>query len=117
MFLFCANRASQSGLIGIIDRMDPDLIGAIGIIGTVFFFIFAIVAVTSITRAVQMIALAKMQRKLIQEMLAKGYSCNDISMLINGKQKGIFARLFDSRSQEYVNARPVPPVKEHRSVR
>lgn len=116
MFLLCVSQASEKGLIGILDKVDSDLIGAMGIISIIFSFILAIVVVTSVTRAIQTVTMAKMQRSLIQEMLAKGYSCDEINMLINGKQKGILSRLFDSRSQEYVSSRPVPPVKHQRPV-
>lgn len=116
MFLFCVCQASESGLIGILNKVDSDIVGAMGIVSIVFSFIFAIVAVTSITHTIQAITMAKMQRNLIQDMLAKGYSCDEINMLINGKQKGILSRLFDSRSQEYVNSSPVPPVKNRRPV-
>ena len=120
MFLYCLSQMSESqvesGLIGILKRVDPDMIGAMGIVGTVLTFVFGVVLVTSISRAIQSITLARMQRSLIQDMLAKGYSCEEINLLVNGKQKGVLSRLFDSRSQEYVNARPVPPIKNQRPV-
>ena len=122
MFLFCIGQASsqaaESGIIGVLDKIDSDIVGAMGIVTIVFTFVFGIIAVTSITKAIQTVTMAKMQRNLIQDMLAKGYSCDEINLLVNGKQKGILSRLFDSGAQEYVNAsaRPVPPVKQHRPV-
>ena len=114
MIAQAAETNGPTGLLRILDKIDPDILGAMGIVGTVLVFVFSIITVTSITRAVQGITLARMQRSLIQDMLAKGYSCEEINMLVNGKQKGILSRLFDSRSQEYVNARPAPPVKNPR---
>ena len=112
----CISQASEGDLIGILNRLDSEMVGALAIVGTVLFFILAVVTIRTITGAIQRITLARMQRSLIQDMLAKGYSCEEINMLVNGKQKGVLSRLFDSRSQEYVNGRPVPPVKHHQGV-
>lgn len=103
---------ADSAFLNIVDRIDPDIVGAIGIVTVVMTFVLAIVTVVTITRTIQNITLARMHRQMVNEMLAKGYSVGEIDQLVNGHRKSILTRFFDSRSQEYVSSpRPTAPVK------
>jgi hypothetical protein len=102
---------AESGLITLAHRLDPDLLGAMGIVSVVGFFVTSIVMIVTVGRTVQNLTLARMQVKLIYELLAQGHSVNDVQQLVQGKRKNVFSRFFDSRRQSYVHSRPMPPVK------
>ena len=108
MFLTVAD----SSLVKLLDRVDPDFLGVIGILTVVMAFVFSIVFVVTVARTIQNITLTRMHRKLINELLDRGYAVNDIQQLLNGRQQGVLARFFDGRGQKYVTTRrPSPPVK------
>ncbi|MEM9411926.1 MAG: hypothetical protein AAGA30_12480 [Planctomycetota bacterium] len=91
--------------------MDPDFLGVIGLVGTILFFVLMIVSVVSITRTFQNVSIAKLQNQMMNDLLAKGYSVDEIQQLMGGKRKNVLFRFFDHGRQTYVSRKPTPPVK------
>ncbi len=104
---------ADSSLIQLFERVDPDFIGVIGILTVVMAFVFSIVLVVTSARAIQNITLARMHRSMINDLLDRGFAIDEIQQLLNGREKGVFARFFDARRPECFSRRPSPPVKAH----
>ena len=106
-------QAVQSETFQIVERIDPDFLGAIAMVTTIMTFVLSIITVVTVCRTYQKVSLAKMQNQMINELLAKGYTVDEIQQLASGKKRGVFTRLFDGRRQTYVSANPRPsaPVK------
>lgn len=102
---------SGTGIVRLAERIDPDILGAMGIVGSILFFALLIITVITVSRTVQNIALAKMQNKLINDLLANGYSVDEIQQLVSGSKRSVLTRMFDRNRQAYVSRRPAPPVK------
>jgi len=102
---------ADSILFRLADKLNPDLLGAIGIVSSILFFVMLIVTVVTVSRTVQNITLAKMQNKMINELLANGCSVDEIQQLVTGSKRSVLTRMFDRNRQAYVNRRPAPPVK------
>ena len=102
---------ADSRIIRLAESVDPDLLGAIGLVSAIMFFVVLIVSVATIGRTVENITLAKMQNKMINELLANGCSVDEIQQLITGNKRSVLTRMFDRNRQAYVNRRPAPPVK------
>lgn len=102
---------AESLIIRLAERMNADLLGAIGIVSVILFFVLLIVSVVTVGRTVQNITLAKMQNKMINELLANGCSVDEIQQLVTGNKRSVLTRMFDRNRQAYVNRRPAPPVK------
>ena len=102
---------ADSSFFDLVERVDPDIIGAMGILTVIMVFTLSIVSVVTVSRTIQNVSLARMHRQMINEMLAKGYSIDEIQQLVTGRRKSVFSRFFDGRRQEYVNNAPSPPLK------
>ena len=105
------SHAANPGILSLAERIDPDFLGAIGMVTTVMFFVLMIVSVVTLCRTYQNVSLAKLQNQMINDLLAKGYSVDEIQQLMGGKRKNILFRFFDGGRQTYVNRNPSPPVK------
>ena len=103
---------AQSTFLQLAEGIDPNLLGAIGMVSTILFFLVALITIVTVTRTVQNITLTKMQNQMINELLAKGYSVDEIQQLVTGKRRSVLTRAFDRSRQAYVNRRPSPPVKQ-----
>ncbi len=113
---------SNSEFLQFLEMLDGDLLGAVLIIGTIGFFISFIVVVASVSKTWNNIAISRMNQNLIQDLLAKGYSVEDIERLAYGgpSWNRKFHKLFKSaksqfashvRRRRYEN-QPVPPMKQ-----
>ncbi len=102
---------AQSSFFQLAERIDSDLLGAIAMVSSILFFLVMTISIVTITRTVQNITLAKMQNQLLNELLAKGYSVDEIHQLVTGKRRSVLTRAFDRGRQAYVSRRPAPPVK------
>lgn len=113
---------SNSEFIEFLQLFERDLIGAVFIIATIGAFVSFIVLVVSISRTWNNIALARMNQRLVQDLLAKGYSVEDIERLAYGDHawshhlrkmvrsaKNQFANMVNRRTYEN---QPVPPYKQ-----
>ena len=107
--MFCS--VASSDLFKLIERTDPELLGAIALISVVLAFALSITMVVTICRTYQNITLAKLQSRMLNDLLAKGYSVGEIQQLVYGQKRNVLARFFDERREAYVNHRPAPPVK------
>lgn len=113
---------SNSEFIEFLQLFERDLIGAVFIIATVGAFISFIVLVVSITRTWNNLALARMNQRLVQDLLAKGYSVDDIERLAYGGQAWSYQlrKMIGSARDQVANMvnrrtgenQPVPPYKQ-----
>ncbi len=99
----------------VLSRLDPDIIGAcliLGVIGSVGIIITTVVAITDTYKSITM---AKISKAMVEDLLARGYSPEEIERLLHGdKAWNKFKRFFakqQSRGRE--GYRPMPPVKQH----
>lgn len=109
-------QAAHSSFFDLFQKVDPDFLGVMGILTTVFTFVFLMVAISTISRTIQNISIARMQNQMINELLAKGYSVQDIQQLVHGSRKNVLFRFFDNNRQTYVNRQPSPPVKNNQTA-
>lgn len=112
---------SNSEFLEFLKLIDSDILGVVFIIGTIGFFVSLIVMVVAITRTWNNIAMVRMNQRLVQELLQKGYSVDDIERLAYGQAwSHRFCKIFrsaKSQFENYVNRnkrenRPVPPYKQ-----
>ena len=75
---------SNSEFLEFLRLIDSDILGVVFIIGTIGFFVSFIVMVVSITRTWNNIATVRMNQRLVQDLLQKGYSVDDIERLAYG---------------------------------
>lgn len=113
---------SNSEFLEFLGMIDNDILGVVFIIGTIGIFVSFIVTVVSIARTWNNIAMVRMNQRLVQDLLQKGYSVDDIERIAFGgpalsKQ---FRKLFQSAKSQlasfanrnrYEN-QPVPPYKQ-----
>ena len=104
-------QAANSQFFEIIQRIDPDFLGSIGLVVAILTFVLLIVSVIFSLRTIQNISMAKMQNQMVNELLAKGYSVQEIQQLVYNHRRNVLFRFFDNRKQGYVNRNPSPPIK------
>ncbi len=108
---------SQSEFFEFLRSIDSDMVGAMMIVGTIFFFVTLIVAMVTISRTVQDIVLIRSNRKMVEQLLASGYSVDDVERLVYGQNRwNVLTRMLGRcRKANYSNEMPVhqprPPVK------
>jgi len=113
---------SNSEFLEFLKLIDGDILGVVFIIGTIGFFVSLIVMVVAITRTWNNIAMVRMNQRLVQELLQKGYSVDDIERLAYGGQAWShrFRKMFHSAKSQFTNYvnrnkrenQPVPPYKQ-----
>ena len=98
----------------LISRLNPDVIGAcliLGVIGSVATIITIVVAVVDTYKS---ITLAKLSKSMVEDLLARGYSPEEIERLLHGdKAWNKFKRFFAKQRKSAEAYRPMPPVKQH----
>ena len=102
---------AKSSSFELLERIDPDILGAVAILSVIMFFVLLVTSVVTICRTYQNVTLARMQSQMLNDLLAKGYSVDEIQQLIYGHKRSVFTRFFDGSRQTYVSQRPAPPVK------
>ncbi len=107
----------------LLKHVDGEILGAVFILGTIGIFISFIVVVVSIARTWNNIAVARLNQNLVQELLAKGLTVDDVERLVYGSQGWgrRFSKVFqnakshmaDMRRRKYYRyeTQPVPPMK------
>ena len=113
---------SNSEFLEFVKLIDGDVLGVVFIIGTIGFFVSLIVLVVSISRTWNNIVVVRMNQRLVQELLQKGYSVDDIERLAYGGQawSHCFRKMFHSAKSQFANYvnrnqhenQPVPPYKQ-----
>lgn len=113
---------SNSEFIEFLKLFDNDLLGAVLIIGMIGFFVSFIVMVVTIARTWNNIATVRMNQRLVQELLQKGYSVDEIERLAyrGHAWSHRFRQLFHSAKSQLANLarrnryenQPVPPFKQ-----
>lgn len=112
----------NSEFLEFLKLLDNDILGVALIIGTIGTFVSFIVVVVSVTRTWNNISITRMNQRLVQELLQKGYSVDDIERLAygGGAWSHRFNKLFNSAKVQLANLvkrhqrenRPVPPYKQ-----
>lgn len=113
---------AQSEFIEFLKLFDDEVLGAVFIIGTIGIFISFITLVVSVTRTWNNIAMVRMNQRLVQELLQKGYSVDDIERLAYGGNvwRQQFRKMIDSAKAQFANLAkrhrhenpPAPPFKQ-----
>lgn len=101
----------------ILTRIDGDILGVCMILATIGGFALMITTVAMVADIVKSIAMAKMSKQMIEDLMNKGYSASEIERLVYGEPKWnrvrrMFSRL-RSKAAPTVGNRPMPPVKQH----
>ena len=114
-------QSSNSEIFHIVERMNPELLGAIAMVGTILTFVMVMLSIFVVSRTIQNIYLSRMQNQMLNELIAKGYSVEEIQQLVYNNRRSALFRFFDKRSQSYVNRAlnrktvmdrdPAPPIK------
>ncbi len=109
-------QTSQNFETSLLNRIEPNFLGAILILSVIFGFVIIVVSVVTIFSTIEKITLAKMSKSMVEDMMAKGYSPEEIRMLVQGdrpweKFRKFFAWSKKKPAEEYTN-RPAPPVKQ-----
>ena len=107
-------QAANSEFFRLIEKIDPDFLGVIGLVSSILTFVLLIVSVVFVLRTIQKVSLAKMQNQMVNELLSKGYSVDEIQQLVFNNRRNVLFRFFDNRKQGYVNRNPSPPVKREK---
>lgn len=107
-------QAANSDFFRLIEKIDPDFLGAILLVSSILTFLLLIVSVVFVLRTIQNVSLAKMQNQMVNELLAKEYSVDEIQQLVYNHRRNVLFRFFDNRKQSYVNRHPSPPVKREK---
>ena len=98
--MFCLlAQSSEPPVFQLMQRIDPALLGTIGLVATILTFLLFIIAMTTICRTYQNVALARMHNQMINELLAKGYSVDEIQQLVSGQRRSVMTRFFDGHRQ------------------
>ena len=75
---------NESSLIELLQTMNPDVLGATLVVGTIFFFMSLIVSVVTVCNTLTHIVALRSNKSLVQDLLSKGYSVDDVERLVYG---------------------------------
>ena len=117
--LWLLGQAQSSGIVEVIESINPDILGTVMILGTIGFFVTSIVTVVTISGSITNMKVVKMHHAMVKDLLKQGYSVDDIERLTMGQGIGgqvkKLVRAATNRltkpGQQNAN-RPVPPVKQ-----
>lgn len=104
--------ASSPG-IELLQNMNPDVLGAAMILGTILFFVTVVVSIVTICQTITRLAVVRSNKSLVQDLLSKGYSVDDVERLVYG-QAGWNKLTRAIRKIGKSKNRAVPPVKATR---
>ena len=76
---------ASSPIFDLLQSLDPDVLGAALIVGTILFFVSVIVSVVTICTTFTNLAAMKNNRALVEDLLNKGYSVDDVERLVYGQ--------------------------------
>lgn len=99
----------------VLQEMNPDVLGAAMILGTILFFVTLIITIITICQTINQLAVLRSNKSLMQDLLSKGYSVDDVERLVYGP--GGWSKLTRALSKFAKSKnRPLPPVKAERAV-
>ena len=109
---------AESELYQLLTQLPEEALAAVFILGVIFSFATIIVTVISFAVSFRSVRLAQLSKDLIEELIAKGYTPQEITALVHGPNRWskiqelfTFARNrtpFHCRHDRY----PAPPVKQ-----
>ena len=108
---------AKSELLEFLSQLPEEALAACLILSIIFTFITVIVTIHSIADAHKSITLARMSKQMIDDLLARGYSPEEIEPLVNGKKGWMkLGKIFGMAKSYFPDGRkgrePVPPVKQ-----
>jgi hypothetical protein len=113
---------AQSDFIELLQQIDEDLLGVVFIIGTIGIFLTMIVTIVTVARTINSLLLTRMQHTMVKNLLAQGYSVQEVERLAYGNHRwgDRFRHFFDSARQKVHRLKkrgpavnqPVPPLKQ-----
>lgn len=110
--------AQSNDVLRLFQSLPEEAVAAMFILGIVFTFVTVLVISLSAIDSYKSITLAKLSKQMVEELLAKGYTPQEIEPLVNGtsgwkKMRKLFTFAkrggFDFQDRY---GRPVPPVKQ-----
>lgn len=112
-------QAPQSELLTFLGDLPSEAVAAMFILAIIFTFITVIATTLATIDMFKSIALAKLSKQMVDELLAKGYTPQEIEPLVNGssgwkKMRKLIAFAKQKSGYEFQDryGRPVPPVKQ-----
>ena len=111
-----AQNAAQNEFLAFLNRLPEEAIVALLILSLIFTFITVFITTLTLIDYKKSTTLARMSKEMIEDLLAKGYSPEEIEPLVHGtsgwkKMRKLFQ--FAKDRPEYFDRyrRPAPPVK------
>jgi hypothetical protein len=106
---------AQSEFMELLSRIPGEALGAVLILSVILSFITILATIMSIVDYHKKTSLARMSKEMIEQLLAKGYTPQEIEPLVNGsnpwkKMRQLFACAQKPHELDRYR-RPVPPVK------
>jgi hypothetical protein len=116
---------AESDFIEVLQQIDNDVLGAVMILSTIGFFLTLLVTIVALFRTFNNVMLTRMNHTMVNSLLAKGYSVEEVERLTFGNQRwgyklrnvvrsatGHFGRF--KRNRYYASSvnPPVPPRKQ-----
>jgi hypothetical protein len=101
----------KSDFMQLVERIEPEFLGAILIVAVVFSFVTLIVTIVSFTQMIQKITIVRTNHRLIEHLLAQGMSADDIERLVFGKKRWPSLSKMMRRHNIQNAHPPVAPVK------
>ena len=107
---------ARSEFLELLSRIPEEALAAVLILSVILSFVTILVTTLTIVDYYKTTTLARMSKEMVEELLAKGYTPQEIEPLVNGtsgwkKMRKLFA--FAKDRPEFVDRyrRPMPPVK------
>ena len=108
---------AKSEIYQLLSQLPEEALAAILILSLIFTFLTTLVTVMCVADSYKTLKLARMSKELIEDLLAKGYTPQEIEPLVNGphrwqKMRQLFASLKNRMNhRERPFRHPAPPVK------
>lgn len=119
LWFLAQGQVESSGFMELLQSVDKELLGTVMILGTIGFFVSIIVCVCTISSTITNLRVVKMHNTMVQDLLQKGYSVDDIERLTMGQGIGGQVKKLVRAATNRINKtgyqegnRPVPPVKQ-----
>ena len=107
---------AQNEFLAFLSQLPEEALVAVVILSMVFTFITILVTTLTIVDYLKTTTLARMSKEMVEELLAKGYTPQEIEPLVHGtsgwkKMRKLFTFAKDRPEFFDRSGRPMPPVK------
>ena len=113
---------AQNELFELLQQIDDEFLGVVLLISTIGVFITIITAIVTVFRTINNITVTRMQQSMVKNLLAQGYSVDDVERLAYGTHRwgpkirhivqSAKSRLARMRPSQAPGRPPMPPVKQ-----